>query len=74
MIAGLTTKERKNVDEDIDEDEQRTGIREGETERESLFRKCKNTMHVVLHILADSRLQKVTRLLFSFAKPLRQRL
>ena len=37
-------------EEEDEEDIKKMSIREGEEDRESMFRRCKNTMHVVLHI------------------------
>jgi hypothetical protein len=69
VIKNLRRRERK--DDDVTEDPEKKAVGAGDDDAADLFRRCKNAMHVALHILSDHRLQQITRLIFRLCKPVR---
>jgi hypothetical protein len=68
IVRPLTKRARNDADDDMVEQT----MRERDESDESMWKRCKNTMHVVIHILADGHIFRLVRMIVTLSGPLRQ--
>lgn len=54
-----------------DADEEKKAVPEGDMDAGSLFKRCKNAMHVALYVLSEPMHQRLSRLIVTLSAPLR---